>query len=561
MRRVLALSLLLSCAHAGSRPVQPELWRELQSENFLLRTDLAPEDARRVAIDLEEVRAALLTLGWHGSNVPRARTQVIVLADDRELQDYALEGIQGFVAMDAFGEPIMVVSGSQDPERQPFLKHELAHVIINPFLIRNPRWVSEGLACYLETMRFDRGRGKLVVGEWSNDRVEFLREEPVPSYWAILQTGREAEQMSHREGWAFETGAWALVHWLLDQRGKAFDKMLSSLARGEDQYYAFSSAFPDLNEAAMRAGVAAYLKAGKVRILTVDAPRWNGPVSERALPAAEVYATLADLQRLSPGHAATPERDRRKAALLALALQADPGQPLAIQLSEAADATAATRAHPDDWRAWLVFADKNQRDLPALRKAERLAPDNPAVLSRLALAEAEHGDRALALQHASRAVEIAPGRSDLLAVLGAAQVEAGRCDEGLITIERALDVLPDGAGRRAVATLKQTRRAIEEHCQKVRNVRTVERRIVGMPNGCDPAGPRLGRGDTVKGTLKAEFLVRKNGTVADLIVKGDASAGAVAIVKKYIQSCRYDPILEDGTPLEVRWQVEFDISR
>ena len=80
--------------------------------------------------------------------------------------------------------------------------------------------------------------------------------------------------------------------------------------------------------------------------------------------------------------------------------------------------------------------------------------------------------------------------------------------------------------------------------------------IVGMPNGCDPAGPRLGRGDTVKGTLKAEFLVRKDGTVADLIVKGDASAGAVAVVKKYIQSCRYDPILEDGKPLEVRWQVE-----
>jgi len=70
-----------------------------------------------VAIDLEEVRAALLTIGWHGSNVPRARTQVIVLADDRELQEYALKGIRAAVAMDAFGEPIMVVSGSQDPER------------------------------------------------------------------------------------------------------------------------------------------------------------------------------------------------------------------------------------------------------------------------------------------------------------------------------------------------------------------------------------------------------------------------------------------------------------
>ncbi len=128
-------------------------------------------------------------------------------------------------------------------------------------------------------------------------------------------------------------------------------------------------------------------------------------------------------------------------------------------------------------------------------------------------------------------------------------------------MQRALDVLPDGADRRAVATLKQTRRAIEEHCQKARNARSVERRLVGVPKGCDPAGPRLGRADTVKGTLKAEFLVRGDGTVADLIVKGDASAGAIAVVKKYIQSCRYEPILEDGKPLEVRWQVELKLAR
>ena len=120
MRRFLPFALLLSCAH-GPRPIPPDQWRELQTEHFVLRTDLAPEDARRMAADLELVRAALLAAALHSSRISKARTQVIVLADDRELQEYAAKGIGGFVSGDAFGEPIMVVSGSQDAEDQRFL--------------------------------------------------------------------------------------------------------------------------------------------------------------------------------------------------------------------------------------------------------------------------------------------------------------------------------------------------------------------------------------------------------------------------------------------------------
>jgi len=518
MRRLLAVALLLSCAH-GPRRVEPERWVEVQTEHFVLRTDLSREDARQTAIDLEEVRAALLAAGWHSGNLPKSKTQVIALADDRELQDYAMKGIQGFFAPDAFGEPVVVISGSQGPEDQRFLKHELAHAISNQFLVRNPRWMAEGLACYLETLRFDRKRGKVVVGEMSADRLEYLRDSPVPNYWAILLTGREAEHMSARQGWAFETGAWVLVHWLVDERGEAFDSMLERLSKGEDQHYAFSKAFPDLTETSMKAGVAAYLKGGKIRIFRAEASRWQGDVDQRMLPAGEVYAILADLQRLSPGHARTVERELRKQSLLAQSLQADPGNPLAIQLSEDLDPAAATKAHPDDWRAWLVFADKHDHDLTALQTAHKLAPENPAVLDRLSWAEARNGDRAAALRHATRAVEIAPGRSDLLAALGGVLVDAARCPDGLRSIQRALDVLPDGADPAAIGALKKTQRLIEEHCEKVSAVCTVERRVIGAAKGCDPKGLRFGKRDKVKGTVTAEFVLREDGKVVDVEVK------------------------------------------
>ena len=560
MRRFLPFALLLSCAH-GPRPVQPEQWLELQTEHFVLRTDLAPRDAHRMAADLEVVRAALLAAGWHSPRISKARTQVIVLADDRELQEYAAQGIGGFVSGDAFGEPIMVVSGSQDAEDQRFLKHELTHVISNQFLVRNPRWVSEGLACYLEMLRFDRKQGQIAVGEMPADRLQYLRDSPVPSYWSIIETGREAEQMSVHEGWAFETGAWILVHWLVDVRGPSFDDFLSRLSLGEDQFHAFAKVFPDLHEATIKAGIATYFKTpGLVRIYRADAPHWAGQVGERTLPAGEVYAILADLQRISPGYAPTPERVSRKTTLIAQALQADPGNPLAVKLSDSADAAAATAAHPDDWRAWLVFADKNSNDLAALRTAHRLAPENPVVLARLSWAEAAHGDRETALKYAMRAVEIAPGRSEPLVVLGTVLADSGRCEEGERYVLRAFDVLPDGADQNAIASLKQTQRAIEDHCRKLGMDRT-ERRVLRRPTGCDPAGPRFGRRDKAKGKLSAEIVVSPDGKVGEVQVKGDANASAVATVKKYLRSCKYEPVLEDGKPREARWQVDFTVDR
>jgi len=559
VRFVLLAALIVACAH-GPRAIQPGRWHELQTENFAIRTDLPLVDARRVAVDLEEVRAALFVASWRRRDLPAGKTQVIVLADDGELQEYAAEGLQGFVAENAFGEPIVVISGS-DPKDRRFLKHELAHVVTNQFLVRNPRWVAEGLACYLETLRFDRVRGQAIVGDWSRDRLLFLRDYPVPSFWKIINTGREAERMSGREVWAFETGAWALVRWLIDQRLNAFEDLIQRLARGEDAGYAFAGAFPDLTEARMQEGVSAYLSRAQPLGGIVDAPRWKGSVVDRTLPEGEVYATLADLQRLSVGYPRTPEREARKAWLLAQALQADPGNPLAIQLSESGDVAAATRLHPEDWRAWLVYAARHDHDLPALQKAAELAPENPTVLSRLAWAEVGQGKFDQALQHAKRAVAIAPGRSDLLAALGGAQAGTGDCAKGIQSVQRAIDVLPDGAPADVLGALKKTRGSIEEHCQKLAAAKNLETRYLGTPHGCDPAGIRLGKRERVKGKLTAEFLVRHDGTVRDVVVKDQVSAGTAAAVRRYLESCKYDPVLQDGKPVEVRWQVEFNVTR
>jgi hypothetical protein len=221
--RRLCLFLAVLCACAAMRSTDPLNWSELQSEHFQLRTDLTPEDARQAIADLELLRAALLAAGWHSSLAGQGRTLVVELASGAELREFAHKGIEGFVATDAFHQPIMVVSADRDLDDQQVLEHELAHVITNAFLVRNPRWVAEGTACYLETLKLDRKRKKLFVGGVNADRIVFLQRYPVLDYSTLMQTGREVEEMTPEAGYAFETGAWLLVHWLVDTRAKRFD--------------------------------------------------------------------------------------------------------------------------------------------------------------------------------------------------------------------------------------------------------------------------------------------------------------------------------------------------
>jgi hypothetical protein len=181
-------------------------WSELQSEHFQLRTDLTPEDARQAIADLELLRAALLAAGWHSSLAGQGRTLVVELASGAELREFAHKGIEGFVATDAFHQPIMVVSADRDLDDQQVLEHELAHVITNAFLVRNPRWVAEGTACYLETLKLDRKRKKLFVGGVNADRIVFLQRYPVLDYSTLMQNRPGGRKDDSRSSIRFRDG-------------------------------------------------------------------------------------------------------------------------------------------------------------------------------------------------------------------------------------------------------------------------------------------------------------------------------------------------------------------
>jgi len=181
------------------------------------------------------------------------------------------------------------------------------------------------------------------------------------------------------------------------------------------------------------------------------------------------------------------------------------------------------------------------------------------VIALLALAENNAGRKKEGLEHAIRAAELAPGRSDVLDILAQLQAFSGKCDDALIVEQRAIDALPDSAPASIVATLNQRFSRIPDLCAP-----SLEQRIIVKPvlRGCGRA-PVAKPKDRVKGAIEAEFNIHEDGTVADVSITGSAAAPFLLAVKRYFQSCVYEPPVVDGKPQAVRSgaKVTFGESR
>src|SRR5438105_3930474 len=186
------------------------------------------------------------------------------------------------------------------------------------------------------TLRTDLGEAEAreVAGQLELVRAALIGASP----W-----GSEAMQLSPEAGFAYESAAWVLVHYLANQRKEKFDAFLGRLGRAEDPRKAFAAEFPDLTDGKLPEEIARYVKEFSQYVrFSIEWPQIQPKAAIRAVPRPEVHALRADLLRISPGYKRTPERDAQQKSELAQALAGDPGNPLALELSESGDAENAT---------------------------------------------------------------------------------------------------------------------------------------------------------------------------------------------------------------------------
>ena len=491
MRRSIELGLLLAvlfscvacvgprlakCPGEGGRP-----WQELESEHFLLQTDLPPEEARKAVSYLERTRAALLAAAWpSASKQPMAKVSVYVFGDTGDFENLFPRRLDGFFTRED-NEPLIVMHGTPDSWQRRFtglseassstLKHELAHYLSSYFLLRQPRWLGEGLAQFLETLQLSEDGRTAMLGTPHLDAVSGMKhlldaqQRGLLDYEGysirnVFSWDKPSESYRDWEIASLYWGSWLVVHWLYNNMPRAFERYQLMLAQGVDPNSAFQKAFDQLIPPNFDGMMFTYLKSGSYQEFTVLVPPVVLNVLERPLEDSEVHAARARLAALAAGMAKEGRQERLALALTEMdeALKLDPKSLLALsqKVARAPDslkpalARAAVDAHPGESRAWVLLAQalrevesaKADREA-AYKKAVELSPDDVSAANGLAWLYVTQGRYQEAFPLARQALVLAPWSPHILDTYAVAAAGLGRCPEAILAEQRAIDLLQE----------------------------------------------------------------------------------------------------------------------
>jgi Protein of unknown function (DUF1570) len=460
-------------------------WHELVSEHFTLATDLPLGRARDMVAEMERVRLALREISWRAAVPAHTRTRVTVFRSSDEAEAVLGSAHAGLFYRDLFGAPGIAVDGQDGLWDRLTLNHELAHRQIAEFLQRSPRWLSEGLACYLETLRFSESAGVVVAGEPNPQRLRDLRSRP--EWTEVIHTGDSAVSMDGGDYGKFQAASWALVHFLLDRQREGFRQYVRALSTGEDPEHAWTAAFGTLDGDALGTSIRAYIEEGRLGLVRAPLVNWDGAVEVRDLTLPEVHGMRAMLLVYGAATAGAAGAPRDSDAEAFAALREDPGNPdaaavrlfwrfgglVAVDEAEAA-ARAAIRAHPSDWRSWALLgasldrASRAGERLEARMRAAQLAPDNPTVLNSLAWDDVVAGRPQDAVPLAERALLLSPTDANVVDTYAAALAGIGDCTAALRWQRRALELVQEGTSAEYATGYRQRLRDYEARCGRTR---------------------------------------------------------------------------------------------
>ncbi|MFL5343843.1 MAG: hypothetical protein ACJ8AT_03580 [Hyalangium sp.] len=429
----------------------------MNSPHFRISTDLGDRVARLAAVELEQLRAALL-LVWGDKVDPPGQVDVIVARNDAELEEFT-QGAALEAFLDSSGrDPLMVMAGegeflAQHPESLPVQAHELAHHISRFVMVRQPKWLSEGLATYLETVRFSSLHRKATFGWFHPQHYFYLRTHgrlSLKQLWAWDQRpyaiGAEARP--------YYATSWLWVVYLMDKQPKRFHDFQERLSRAEEPRQAWDAAFGDVPR--LEEDFQKYVPR-REDSLTVELPRIDPELQVQELDCAEIHALRARLFLRSPGRRRLAERLRLAGQEVEQALREDPTNVSAVQLQAGftpepekrlALARALVQARPQSGAAWSLLGQALQdanapvaEQEQALQRALALEPEDVDALVAMAWLHTEKGETAEGLAKAEHAVHLAPGRASTLEAYAALLFQAGRCEESVTAQQRAISLL------------------------------------------------------------------------------------------------------------------------
>jgi hypothetical protein len=445
-----AACLAMGCIAPASLPKTPAAggpaWQELTTEHFVIDTDLEPGEAKVVAHQLENLRKIMAETVFGGPPPAGPRARVLALRRD-EYGHFDRKNAGVFVSSALF-QSLLVTSpgGEWSTFEADVRKHELGHYVSSLYVDSRlqPRWFAEGLADYVETIRYDEATGAVEIGHHPPDYqyLELLKQATSDELWA-WDKEKPYDALTAR---LYQT-SWAVVHYLFDQRPADLLDYQRALARGDDAREAWRKIFPDLDGSGMDDMIRKYVHKRDFKITKAVFPPMAVEPAARPLTEADVLALRATLYMALQGVSLrTPEESKRLAAQnVTASLERSESSFWAhlVNLFYFDTVTAspelakeAIAAQKDNWLAWLWYSEVVRRSKgsldeqrSALKKALELAPGNRVALTQLAWVEARLGNWKQALDASSQAVHSPPVSTDSMVALSVALSRTGHCND------------------------------------------------------------------------------------------------------------------------------------
>ena len=453
-------------------PKADEKWIEVETANFRFFSNAGTGATKRVAEDLEELRAALAQLTDFELQSP-VPTLIFVFKNDRSFTPFKTlyNNQAGVMSGYFFGREdanyIAINAGSRDASGIVF--HEYVHYVLANNFWWLPVWLSEGLAEFYQT--FEVVDDTVYLGLPINSHLATLHDSTLVSLTELLAVDHESPLYNEKNRKSdFYAQSWALTHYLVlgdPERRQQLGRYIASIERGMPPETAFADAFGSDFERIER-DVRTHLRGPRIPILTSDAAiDVDNSMTIREVPYADILYHLGDLLSIQ-----VPERPE-SAAFFERALEVDANHSpsltaLALAAEERAEwkaagnlHTRAVRANPDDAAALFHHGDFLSRQpgdpqsaLASLTRAAQLEPSFApawAALSRLYVQLGDSSPAALAAAETAHRLE--PADADATLSLLRLYLRLDRRDQARSVIENDLQSSPPTRGEAWVALL------------------------------------------------------------------------------------------------------------
>ena len=454
-----ALWILPAAPLQGARR---DAWVEVRSPNFIIVSNAGEKQARRTAIQFEQIhtlfREGLAVAQGHPSPV----ITIFALKDEKSLSellpDYWTKGHMHPSGVFAYGLYQYYAAVNLEAQgTNPFatMYHEYYHSLTMPYFPELPIWLSEGLADFFGESQVNGTVATMGVADPA--LIEELRHNKLIPLDVLFHVDASSPYYNEENKVSvFYAESWALTHYLMIGDRQVHRQMLvdyaSALSSGLTPDQAAAKAFGDLKK--LQDDLSRYIAKFTFSYFQMKAPAELAPAElhVRELNDAEEEAYRG-------GFFAIRRRPEAK-QILQNAVNLDPKLALAHQNlgieeylegnrdSALTSLSEAVRLDPKDGfarylRAYLTFFGaggfpQDSQIEEDLRQSVALKPDFAPADALLGLYLSSHRQNAEeALAYAKKAVNLEPGNTEFIYDLAQVLAQMQRFDEAQYVAERA----------------------------------------------------------------------------------------------------------------------------